>query len=64
VTISESIVINDQTAVWAENRTPHEYLIPQGQMLGWTSEKGEMEDWIMGENSETSRSQEGSYESG
>ena len=34
VTISEAIVnvINDQTAVWAENRTPHEYLIPQGQV--------------------------------
>ena len=50
MTISESIVkvVNDQTAVWPENQTPHEYLIPQGQMLGWLSEKEEMEDWIMG----------------
>ena len=51
VTISEAIVnvINDQTAVWAENRTPHEYLIPQGQVLGWLSEKEDVEDWIMGD---------------
>lgn len=41
VTISEALVevIQDQATVWAENRTPHEYLIPQGQVL----------DWILGE---------------
>jgi len=31
------------------NRTPHQYLIPQGQVLGWLSEKDEVEDWILGE---------------
>ena len=51
VTISEALVevIQDQATVWAENRTPHEYLIPQGQVLGWLSEKDEVEDWILGE---------------
>jgi hypothetical protein len=51
VTISEALVnvVEDKTTVWAENRTPHEYLIPQGQVLGWLNEKEEVEDWIMGD---------------
>ena len=46
VTISEALVnvVEDKTTVWAENRTPHEYLIPQGQVLGWLSEKDEVDD--------------------
>jgi hypothetical protein len=46
VNISGALVkmVEEKTLVWAENRTPHEYLIPQGQVLGWLSTKDEVED--------------------
>ena len=53
VTIAEALVnvVEDHVSVWAENRTPHEYVIPREKVLGWLSDKDDVRDWIMEDRS-------------
>ena len=43
-------VVGDFAWVWAENRSPLEYVIPANKQLGWLVETNGMTEWVLGQS--------------